>query len=86
MQAKGANKMIKITRRIFSRTVVFFVPYTLIYGVLWLLNIIGSWHFWIISATIAFIILTLLIVIPGIIVGFKRNIDVEDIDIHSKNN
>ena len=59
--------MNKAARKIFSRLLVWFILYSILYGLLSIFNATAGWHFWIRSAEIVGAILLLLIFIPAAI-------------------
>jgi hypothetical protein len=74
------KSMFKISRKIFSRLIVWFIPYTIIYAILTLFTKNLTWKFYISSAEVVAIILVLLLVVPGLIIAVFTKDNVEDLD------
>jgi len=78
---KASHKsMFRISRKISSRLIVWFIPYTIIYAILSLFSKNLTLHFYIRSAEVVGVFIILLVVIPALIIAIFTTDNVEDLD------
>jgi hypothetical protein len=72
------KSLIRISRSIFSRTIIWFIPYSIIYAILILFFKNLSWHFYIKSVEVLLVLVALLIIIPGVLMAEFTTDEIED--------
>lgn len=80
MAEDSYKSMFRVSRIFFSRLIVWFIPYTIIYAILTLFIKRLTWKFYVRSAEVVAIVLILLLVVPALIIAIFTNDNVEDLD------